>query len=207
MINHIKNNINPQFKTIGNWMMIGGIPNVGKSTIINTLRKKESDIDTNRKNSARVGAVPCITRSIMGFKVLASPLTYVIDTPGIIQPKIHSNEDGMRLCAVGSIRDGIIEHDFTCEYILCALNRHKIRKYVQFYGLKEPTDRLDVVLNKIKEKYGRLSEHNCLIAFMKDFREGKLGRVTFDQNPRVEAVSREKILEEIRLLEAEEAMN
>ena len=71
--------------------------NVGKSTIINTLRKKEDDIDTNRKNSARVGAVPCITRSIMGFKVLASPLTYVIDTPGIIQPKIHSNEDGMRL--------------------------------------------------------------------------------------------------------------
>ena len=52
-------------------------------------------------------------RNITGFKVLANPVTYLIDTPGIIQPKILDNEDGLRLCSIGSIRDGIIEHDFT----------------------------------------------------------------------------------------------
>ena len=62
LINHIRNKLNPRFKTIGNWMMIGGVPNVGKSTIINTLRTKEEDIQTSRKSGARVGAVPCITR-------------------------------------------------------------------------------------------------------------------------------------------------
>ena len=96
-INHMKHKINPRFRTIGNWMMIGGIPNVGKSTIINMLRAKEDDIANSRKSGARVGAVPCITRSITGFKVMTDPLTYLIDTPGITQPKILHNEDGMRL--------------------------------------------------------------------------------------------------------------
>jgi ribosome biogenesis GTPase A len=42
-------------------MMIGGIPNVGKSTIINTLRKREEDIKQTRKSGARTGAIPCVT--------------------------------------------------------------------------------------------------------------------------------------------------
>lgn len=58
-ISYVKNTVNPQFKTIGNWMMIGGIPNVGKSTIINSLRKKEDEIDSSKRRSgAQVGAVP-----------------------------------------------------------------------------------------------------------------------------------------------------
>lgn len=206
-INHVKQNLNPQFKTIGNWMMIGGIPNVGKSTIINTLRKKEEDINTSRKSGAQVGAVPCITRSITGFKVMTNPLTYLIDTPGIIQPKIIHNEDGMRLCAVGSIRDGIVEHEFTAEYILYILNRYRVNKYLSFYDLKSPTEKMDVILNKIKAKYGTPSTHNALIAFMKDFREGKLGRVTIDSTPEEEIERRNKILEEIRLRELEEEGN
>lgn len=129
LINHIKNHVNPQFKTIGNWMMIGGIPNVGKSTIINTLRKKESDIDTTRRSGAQVGAVPCITKNITGFKVMVDPLTYMLDTPGIIQPKILCNEDGLRLSAVGSIRDGIVELEHIVDYIIFNYNRRSSKKY------------------------------------------------------------------------------
>ncbi|MBK8156503.1 MAG: 50S ribosome-binding GTPase [Streptococcus sp.] len=76
-------------------MMIGGIPNVGKSTIINSLRKKEESISHSKRSGAKVGAVPCITKSFSGFKVMENPLTYLIDSPGIIQPKIHDNEDGL----------------------------------------------------------------------------------------------------------------
>ena len=64
--------------------MIGGIPNVGKSTIINALRKKDESIETTKKSGARVGGVPCITTSITGFKIMSDPATYMIDTPGII---------------------------------------------------------------------------------------------------------------------------
>lgn len=118
---------------------------------------------------------------------------------------------------MGSIRDGIIDHEFTVEYILYILNKYKVSKYLSHYGLKSPTEKLDVVLNKvvrgdsseniIKSKYGSTSSHNALIAFMKDFREGKLGRVTIDATPEEEVERRNKILEEIRLKELEEENN
>lgn len=57
-VNHLKQNISLKFRTIGNWIMIGGVPNVGKSTIINVLRSKEESIEHSRKSGAKVGAVP-----------------------------------------------------------------------------------------------------------------------------------------------------
>jgi ribosome biogenesis GTPase A len=68
--------------------MIGGIPNVGKSTIINSLRSKDADINNHKKSGARVGGIPCITKSITGFKIISNPPIYMMDTPGIIIPKI-----------------------------------------------------------------------------------------------------------------------
>ena len=203
-ISYVKNSVNPQFKTIGNWMMIGGIPNVGKSTIINSLRKKEEDIDSSKRRSgAQVGAVPWITRSITGFKVMLEPLTYLIDTPGIIQPKILHNEDGLRLWAIGSIRDGIVDHEIVVDYILYMLNKKGIKTYWDFYGLSSPTEKLDVILNKLKEKYGRNSKHNAYIAFLNDFREGNLGKITFDASPEEEIERRKNIIKEIKRLKRE----
>ena len=68
--------------------MIGGVPNVGKSTIINTLRKRDSEIEHNKKSGARTGGVPCITKSVSGFKVISDPPNYVIDTPGLFIPRL-----------------------------------------------------------------------------------------------------------------------
>ena len=61
LINYVQAELKPKFKTIGNWMMVGGTPNVGKSTIINSLRALEETIKHTRKSGARVGAIPCIT--------------------------------------------------------------------------------------------------------------------------------------------------
>lgn len=68
--------------------MIGGIPNVGKSTIINSLRKKDENLNQSKKSGAKTGGVPCITKSICGFKIISDPPTFILDTPGIIMPKI-----------------------------------------------------------------------------------------------------------------------
>jgi ribosome biogenesis GTPase A len=90
--------------------MIGGIPNVGKSTILNSLRKRDAEINHTKKSGARVGAMPGITKSITGFKIVTDPPTYLIDTPGIIVPHIQDNtEDGLKLSACACIRDGILE--------------------------------------------------------------------------------------------------
>lgn len=77
-------------------------------------------------------------------------------------------------------------------------------RYLSFYGLEEPTYRLDVILSKAKQKYGKMSTHNALINILNDFREGKLGKMTIDDDPEVEAERRHKILEEVRRLEREE---
>ncbi len=104
--------------------MIGGIPNVGKSTIINSIRKKDESVTHKKRSGAKVGGVPCITQNITGFKIIQDPSVYMIDTPGIIQPKIRENsEDGLKLCACNNIRDGIIELQNVCDYILYKLNK------------------------------------------------------------------------------------
>ena len=102
--------------------MIGGVPNVGKSTIINSLRQKDSEIAHTKKSGARVGGVPCVTKSITGFKIRTDPPTYVHDTPGIIIPKIEDPLVGMKLSLCNCIRDGIIEPENVCDYALFILN-------------------------------------------------------------------------------------
>lgn len=78
--------------------MVGGIPNVGKSTIINSLRQRDTEGNYHKKSGARTGGIPCITKSMTGFKIISDPLTYMVDTPGIIMPKIAPNsEDGLKL--------------------------------------------------------------------------------------------------------------
>lgn len=98
--------------------MIGGVPNVGKSTIINSLRKRDNEIVHNKKSGARTGGVPCITRSISGFRIVTDPPTYMIDAPGIIVPHINKVEDGLKLCACNCIRDGIVEPTTVVDYAL-----------------------------------------------------------------------------------------
>ena len=105
--------------------MIGGMPNMGKSTIINSLRKRDKDISQNQssKGGAKAGAKPCLTKSISGFKIVSEPAMYLVDTPGIIVPKIQGdNEVGLKLCAVHAIRDGIIDDETICDYVLFKLN-------------------------------------------------------------------------------------
>ena len=109
--------------------MIGGVPNVGKSTIINSLRKKDSEVNHTKRSGAKTGGVPCITKSVSGFKIISDPPTFVKDTPGIIIPTIESAEDGMKLCAVNCIRDGIVEIEQVCDYVLFTLNRQRVFTY------------------------------------------------------------------------------
>lgn len=104
--------------------MIGGIPNVGKSTIINSLRRKDESLKKTKRSGAHTGGDPCITKNISGFKIISDPATYILDTPGIIIPKIkEDSEDGLKLCLCNNIRDGIVEKELICDYLLFKLNK------------------------------------------------------------------------------------
>ena len=183
MLTFIQSNVSPQFKTVGAWVLVGGIPNVGKSTIINALRRKDEQINHSKKSGARVGGVPCITKSITGFKIVSDPPTFMMDTPGIIIPKIRDDsEDGLKLCVCNNIRDGIVENDLVCDYLLFKLNKEGVFNYVNRYSLpmRKPTDSIHELTSSIMERFKLVDRSVAFNAFLRDFREGALGNLTFD---------------------------
>lgn len=150
VLSFISNNVSPQFKTVGAWVLVGGIPNVGKSTIINAVRKKDESINHSKKSGARTGGVPCITKSITGFKIISDPPTFMMDTPGIIIPKIkEESEDGLKLAVCANIRDGILEYELVCDYLLYKLNKEGVFNYVNRYQMpmRRPTDSIHELTN------------------------------------------------------------
>ena len=156
VLTFISQNVSPQFKTVGAWVMVGGIPNVGKSTIINAVRRKDESINHSKKSGARVGGVPCITKSISGFKIISDPPTFMMDTPGIIIPKIkEDSEDGLKLCICNNIRDGIVETELVCDYLLYRLNKDAVFNYVNRYALplRRPVDSIHDLSNAIMERF------------------------------------------------------
>ena len=128
------------------------MPNVGKSTIINALRSRDTELGHTKRSGARTGGVPCITKSITGFKIKVDPPTYVHDTPGIIIPKIEDPRQALKLALCNCIRDGIIEPEVVCDYALYVLNKHREFTYVKRYNLPDnlPTDQLHDVLFAIQ---------------------------------------------------------
>ncbi len=91
----------------------------------------------SKKAGAKVGGVPCVTKSISGFRIITDPPTYITDTPGIIVPRIEDPIDGMKFCACNIIRDGIVELEIVCDFILFYLNKQRVYTYVKRYDLPD----------------------------------------------------------------------
>lgn len=74
-----------------------GVPNVGKSTLINRLR----NFHLKQSNAVRVGAEPGITRSIQSkVKINQNPLVYIYDSPGVLEPTFKEIETGIKLACL-----------------------------------------------------------------------------------------------------------
>ncbi|KAH9617097.1 hypothetical protein KSS87_012902 [Heliosperma pusillum] len=105
-------------------VMVVGVPNVGKSALINsihqisTLRFPGED----RIKRATVGPLPGVTRDIAGFKIAHRPSIYVLDTPGVLVPSIPDIETGLKLAAAGSVKDSAVGEERIAQYILAVLN-------------------------------------------------------------------------------------
>lgn len=155
--------------------MIMGIPNVGKSTLINTLAGKVI---------AKTGNTPALTRHQQQIKLNNGIV--LSDTPGILWPKIHNVASGLRLAASGAVRDTAIDYQEVAEFAL----QHLLTEYADLiqtrYKLKTFPTTAHEALSEIGKRRGFLRSggivdmHKAAEIFIHELRAGTLGRITFE---------------------------
>ncbi|XP_062100271.1 short integuments 2, mitochondrial-like [Humulus lupulus] len=105
-------------------VMVVGVPNVGKSALINSIHQIASSyFPAQGKNKrATVGPLPGVTQDIAGFKIAHQPSIYVLDTPGVLVPSILDIETGLKLALAGSVKDSVVGEERIAQYLLAVLN-------------------------------------------------------------------------------------
>lgn len=158
--------------------MIVGIPNVGKSTLINRL---------NGRSVAQIGDRPGVTKSNQWVRI--SPYLELLDTPGLLWPKLDDQTAARRLCYIGSIKDDVVDKgDLTIHLLeeLCVIvpDMVKDRFHVEDTELRG-IELMDAVcagrgwlLKGAQYDYDR-----CCNVVLDEYRAGKLGRITFETPP------------------------
>nr|XP_030688046.1 mitochondrial ribosome-associated GTPase 1 isoform X2 [Globicephala melas] len=130
-------------------IMVIGVPNVGKSSLINSLRRQH----LRKGKATRVGGEPGITRAVMSrIQVCERPLMFLLDTPGVLAPRIQSVETGLKLALCGTVLDHLVGEETLADYLLYTLNRRQLLGYVQHYGLGEACDDIASVLKRVAVK-------------------------------------------------------
>ena len=159
-------------------LLITGIPNVGKSSLINRL---------SRRKAAETGPTPGVTKHQDWIKLGKD--VELLDTPGILWPKIENREAGLRLTITGAIKDSIVGTSLLSDYLLGILLQKEPEQLLRHYHLAQ--EDLDLLpgdlLERIAKKRGCLKSGGAIdhpraeSLLLRDFRAGKLGRLSFDQ--------------------------
>jgi len=139
-----------------------GMPNAGKSTIINVLRKGQF----HGKGQA-VGPTAGVTRSINLLKVHSDPLISILDSPGIFIPAMSMDnvEEGLKLGLVGSVPEFTLNPVDVADYLLFRLNKRKLFEYKRVCGLNHPTDDINFLLQKLSEVKRMTDSSNNMNAY------------------------------------------
>eukprot|EP00053_Salpingoeca_punica_P003189 m.41647 g.41647 ORF g.41647 m.41647 type:complete len:314 (+) comp12031_c0_seq1:100-1041(+) len=164
-------------------VLVAGLPNVGKSSLINAMRRRFMHLG----NCAPTGNMPGVTRAVqMEIKISENPLIYVIDTPGVMIPNIESPEAGMTMAILGTMKDDLVGEEYMADYLLFTLNKRRRFEYVDKYRIPGgATDDVGSMLSAVARRIGALEKggvENTVEAarrFLRDFRTGELGRFSF----------------------------
>lgn len=148
----------------GSLVAVVGVPNVGKSTLINKLKGKRS---------AQVGAVPGITRSLQWFSV--EGLFRVLDTPGLLLPELWSVELGAKLLLIGSLSidmvdEKVLQHAFQLYAKVSNLEEQDLNAFLEKYALEK----------KMLSKGGTADLDRARVSFFNSIAQGKLGKLSFE---------------------------
>jgi ribosome biogenesis GTPase A len=161
--------------------MVVGIPNVGKSTFINTFAGKAC---------AKTGNKPGVTKGKQWIRLNKG--VELLDTPGILWPKFEDQEVGIRLACIGSIKDDILNMEELALLLIDYLrenypgslaNRYQISEEGKAVAVLEALAKARGCLKKGEElDYAKASQ-----ILFDDFRSGKIGRITLEWAPKERA--------------------
>lgn len=174
----LKDKYKHKYKQVGLWFMICGMPNVGKSSIINQIRNI-SDLE-NKSGAAKATASVCTTRGLNGFKILQNPLMFLVDTPGVMIPSIIPNELGLKMAVLGLIKDQIVDKMTLVDYIIEQSDYDQNEHYWKNFRIDKPRNAVEF-LDSIRNKHQLYNYDAAFDRILGFYREGKLGPITLDE--------------------------
>lgn len=154
--------------------MIVGIPNVGKSTFINSYA---------RKACTKVGNKPGVTKGKQWIRLGKN--IELLDTPGILWPKFDDEAVGLRLAFIGSINDEILNVTDIALELIKFMQVNYCNTLAQRYNIEETADPVEVLKSvadkrQCIKKGGELDYDKAAALIIDDFRSGKLGKITLE---------------------------
>ncbi len=156
-------------------VMIMGIPNVGKSTLINIMAER---------TIAKTGNEAAVTKRQQRIKLPGNVILH--DTPGVLWPKFENQNSAFRLAVTGGIKDNIVEAedkaDYLAEYVMAAYKNEIAERY---NIVVMPTEPYDLLLEIGQQRGalkagGRVDLTRISSLFLNEFRTGVMGRITLE---------------------------
>ncbi|HEY5575350.1 MAG TPA: ribosome biogenesis GTPase YlqF, partial [Clostridiaceae bacterium] len=157
-------------------VMVIGIPNVGKSSFINKMAKNAI---------AKTGDKPGVTRSRQWIKTKLG--IELMDTPGILWPKLESDETQFNLAFTGAIKDEIMDIDELSVKLVDVLAKNYPEKLMSRYKLtslsEDPAENLEMIGRKrgAVMSGGRIDYNRIAVLLLDELRGGKLGNISFER--------------------------
>ena len=156
-------------------VMVIGIPNVGKSTFINSLAKR---------NTAKVGNKPGVTKQKQWIKIDNN--IEIMDTPGMLWPRLDNQEYAMHLAFCGTIGENSIDNEEIAYYLLEYLIKNYPNRIEERYNIIIENKETMEILEEIARKRGaivsggNINMQKISDIILNEFRSGKLGRITIE---------------------------
>ena len=154
--------------------MIAGIPNVGKSTFINSLVGKAC---------TKTGNKPGVTKGKQWIRLNKN--VELLDTPGILWPRFEDQAVGLKLAFIGSIKDEILQTEELAAELVTFMNKNYPGVLESKYNVEEDADPYGMIARIAESRHclvrgNELDTEKASVLLMDDFRNGRLGRLTLE---------------------------